>query len=214
MSRFKKEKVEKLREILYFSVVKEGSIHQKHQYTCQIMRNISHSCPLLVIKACKLLIPLSCRGIIVRDSVSLLKKSPINVLQQQHRHQTTWPFCIFAPSVQTGITSVAWFHLLHQDLVSEAKRFFGKYSPQNSSGFRFLHTSWFNHTFTKASANDKLWGHRQWRLTKCTCRPFLLPVWAPVGTRCRRVGNCGIYVKQIGGWGDESGSQPDKLFVL
>ncbi len=52
----------------------ESSIHQKHHYTRQIMRNMSNNCPLLVIRASKLLILLSCRGIIVRHSVFLLKK--------------------------------------------------------------------------------------------------------------------------------------------
>lgn len=77
---------------------------------------MSNSCPLLVIRACKLLILLSYRGIIVRDSVFL--KKPNQCAVQAPDHLTFFFFCIFAPSVLTRITSVAWLHLLHEDLFS------------------------------------------------------------------------------------------------
>lgn len=45
---------------------------------------MSTSCPLLVIKACKLLILLSYRGIIVRDSVFLKKPNQCAVQAPDH----------------------------------------------------------------------------------------------------------------------------------
>ena len=73
--------------------VGESYIHQKHHYTCQNTRNMSNSCPLLVIGPVSSWSRFHAGGLLSGILSSFFKKSPINVLQ--HRRRTTWPFLHF-----------------------------------------------------------------------------------------------------------------------
>lgn len=110
------------------------------------MRNTSNSYPLLVIKAYKLLILLSCRGIIVRDSAFLLLEKKDQSMCCSSNAGTRSPDLfeflhhLFTPTSHL----LLGFTCSMKTLLSVANRFLWIFI-RNGSGFTFLHSGPFNH---------------------------------------------------------------------
>lgn len=134
------------------------------------MRNMSNSCPLLVIKASKLLILLSCRGIIVSILSFFLKKKKAQSMGCNSSTGTRPPDLyaflrhLFKPASHLLL---AFTCSTKTSSLRHSKGVFGKYSPKTVLGSDFyIRADLITHS-QKASASDVSRGHKQWALTEC-----------------------------------------------